>query len=185
MLDNNKRQELVIKLIIFYGRLVSSLNKELSELGIKDDVVIAKLRTKISFLDGIKGFLAKERIHLQPNDSKKFNAIVKTYFQVKEYSNKALLTKGGWEDYPQIQKILSEEDISENDFLQYLYEFTEKVCEDGDPVNVNIVIEIEKINDEGMPVYLEKIDKFYLSKKDDGTWIYTERIEHEAGSLIK
>ena len=182
MLDNNKRQELVIKLIIYYGRIVSALNKELSELGVQDDTTLTKLRTKITFLDGIKGFLAKERMHLQPNDGKKFNAIVRTYFQIKEYNTKSLLAKGGWEEYPQIKKILSD-DISKNDYIQYLYEFTEKVCEDGAPVNVNIVIEIEKRNDEGILMSLEKIDQFYLSKKDDGTWTYTERIEHEAGSL--
>ena len=182
MLDNNKRQELVIKLIIYYGRLVDALSKELTELGIKDEIAITKLRTKINFLDGIKGFLAKERIHLQPNDGKKFNAIVRTYFQVKDYNNKALLAKGSWEEYSEIKKILSD-DISEKDFIQYLYEFTEKACEDGAPVNVNVVIEIEKRNDEGILMSVEKIDKFYLSKKDGGTWIYTERIEHEAGSL--
>lgn len=182
MLDKNKRQELVVKLIIYYGRIVSNLNKELSELGVKDDIALTKLRTKISFLDGIKGFLAKERIHLQPNDGKKFNAIVRTYFQVKEYNNKSLLTKDGWEEFSQIKKILSD-DISENDYIQYLYEFTEKVCEDGAPVNLNIIFEIEKRNDEGILMSLEKIDKLYLSRKDDGTWIYTERIEHEAGSL--
>jgi len=182
MLDNNKRQELVIKLIIYYGRIVSTLNKELSELGVKDDIALTKLRTKISLLDGIKGFLAKERIQLQPNDGKKFNAIVRTYFQVKEYNSKSLLAKGGWEEFPQIKKILSD-DISEKDFIQCLYEFTEKACEDGAPVNINVIIEIEKRNDEGILMSLEKIDKFYLSRKDDGKWTYTERIEHEAGSL--
>lgn len=182
MLDKNKRQELAVKLIIYYGKLVHILSLESSTVGIKDDTALTKLRTKISFLDGIKGFLAKERIHLQPNDGKKFNAIVRTYFQVKEYNSKSLLAKGGWEELPQIKKILSD-DISENDYIQYLYEFTEKACEDGAPVNLNIIIEIEKRNDEGILMSLEKIDKFYLSRKDDGTWIYTERIEHEAGSL--
>lgn len=182
MLDNNKRQELVAKLVIYYGKLAHVLSQELSTMGIKDDIALTKLRTKISLLDGIKGFLAKERIHLQPNDGKKFNAIVRTYLQVKEYNSKALLAKGGWEDFSQIKKILSD-DVSENEFIQYLYEFTEKACLDGAPVNINIIIEIEKRNDEGILMSLEKIDKFYLSRKDDGTWIYTERIEHQAGSL--
>lgn len=182
MLDKNKRQELIANLTIYYGKLLHVLSLESSTVGIKDDIALTKLRTKISFLDGIKGFLAKERMQLQPNDGKKFNAIVRTYFQVKDYNNKALLAKGSWEEYPQIKKILSD-DISESDYIQYLYEFTEKACEDGAPVNVNIVIEIEKRNDEGILMSLEKIDKFYLSRKDDGTWIYTERIEHEAGSL--